>query len=233
MVSKKGLFLFGLLFCFTAAALIPALVSGAGPDLKITKIQNEVMVKGAKSAAWKKAALNMALVEGDMVKTGKNSFATLTFSYPGENCFQLYQNTEIAVGELIRGEKGPLKKARIDMLKGGTWSKLKKADSEGLDFKLKTPNTVAAISGTALAAIVYSDQETYFCACDGLIDIGHPGVQVKIKRCQGTSVTGSNPPTAPASDKFIITDKKYEKDPRYGWCIHCHSMMKKQSEAGK
>ena len=233
MVSKKGLFLFGLLFCFIAAALIPALVSGAGPDLKITKIQNEVMVKGVKTAAWKKATLNMALVEGDMVRTGKDSFATLTFSYPGENCFQLYQNTEIAVGELIRGEKGPLKKARIDMLKGGTWSKLKKADSEGLDFKLKTPNTVAAISGTALAAIVYSDQETYFCACDGLIDIGHPGAQVKIKRCQGTSVTGSNPPTAPASDKFIITDKKYEKDPRYGWCIHCHSMMKKQSEAGK
>ena len=233
MNAKKGWALAGLLVCFIAVALFPAWVSGAGPDLKITKIQNEVMVKGAKSAAWKKAVLNMGLVEGDRVKTGKNSFATLTFSYPGENCFQLYQDTEIAVGELIRGEKGPLRKASIDMLKGGTWSKLKKADDKGLDFKLKTPNTVAAISGTALAAIVYSDKETYFCACDGIIDIGQPGAQVKIKRCQGTTVTGSNPPAAPASDKFIITDKKYEKDPRYGWCMHCHLMMKQKTEAGK
>jgi len=233
MSRKKGWIPWGSFVCFIVAALLPVLVFGGSPDLRITKIQNEVMVKNAKSTAWKKAAVNMALFEGDKVRTGKDSFATLTFSYPGENCFQLYQNTEIAVGELIKGEKGPLKKARIDMLKGGTWSKLKKADSEGLDFKLKTPNTVAAISGTALAAIVYSDQETYFCACDGLIDVGHPGSQIKIKRCQGTSVMGSNPPSAPASDKFIITDKKYEKDPRYGWCIHCHSMMKKQSEAGK
>lgn len=232
----KGLnryMILAFLACFSIIALFPAFVSGEGPALKITKITNDVTVKSAKSPGWTKATLNMGLVEGDRVRTGKNSFATLTFSYPGENCFQLYQNTEISVRELVRGEKGPLRKASIDMLRGGTWSKVKKADNEGLDFKLKTPNTVAAISGTALASIVYSDQESYFCACDGIIDIGEPGAQVKIKRCQGTLVKGSETPTKPASDKYIIMDKKYEKDPRFAWCIHCHSMMKKQAEMEK
>lgn len=227
MSEKKDWILIWLFVCFVVTALFPTWVIGESADLKLTKIQNEVMVKTSKSTTWKKAVLNMALVKGDKVRTGKNSFATLTFSYPGENCFQLYENTEIAVSELMKGEKGYLKKAGIDMLKGGTWSKLKKVDGEGLDFQLKTPNTVAAISGTALATIVYSDKETYFCACDGVIDIGHPGAQVKIKRCQGTSVVGSDPPLAPVSDKYIITDKKYSQDPRYGWCMHCHSAMEK------
>jgi hypothetical protein len=58
-----------------------------------------------------------------------------------------------------------------------------------------------------------------------MIDIGSPGKFVNLKRAQGTTVKGDAAPTKPVSDKHIITEKKYEKDPRYAWCIHCHSTM--------
>ena len=106
MSEKKDWILIWLFVCFVVTALFPTWATGESADLKLTKIQNEVMVKTSKSTTWKKAVLNMALVKGDKVRTGKNSFATLTFSYPGENCFQLYENTEIAVSELMKGEKG-------------------------------------------------------------------------------------------------------------------------------
>jgi hypothetical protein len=206
---------------------------GDSPDILISMVKNDVKVKKATASTWQKAKVNMPLSKGDCVKTGDNSFATLKFSYPKDNCFQLYQNTEVIVGELMKGEDKPLKIIRMSMLKGGTWAKLKGMEDKDLSFKLSTPNTVAAISGTALATIVYGDNETYFCACDGVIDIGTPGNMVTIKRCEGTSVKGDKPPSFPLSDKYIIMDKKYEKDPRYGWCIHCHSMMMKKKCAPK
>lgn len=204
---------------------------GDNPSLFIAEVKNDVKVKKGDSGKWQDAKPKMALAMNDSVKTGKASYATLKFSYPEDNCFKLDQSTEIMVGELVKGNDVPLKKVNMKMLKGGTWAKLKGVKSKDFDFTLTTPNTVAAISGTALATIVYDKEDTYFCACDGMIQIGHPGKSVTIKRCQGTMVKGGVAPSAPASDKFIITDKKYEKDPRYGWCIHCHSMMKKKSEA--
>ena len=201
---------------------------GDTPDAMLSMVKNDVQVKMAGSADWTKAQLNMPLSKGDSVKTGKNSFATVKFSYPKDNCFQLYENTQIEVAQLIKGTDQPLKSITMNMLKGGTWSKLKGAKDKDFQFKLNTPNTVAAISGTALATIVYDDTETYFCACDGFIDIGTPGKKVTIKRCQGTTVKGDKAPSSPASDKYIITDAKYKDDPRFAWCIHCHSMMQKK-----
>ena len=202
--------------------------SETGADLFVDKMKNDVKIKKATSEVWQDAKLKMALSIGDSIKTGENSFATLKYSHPKDNCFQLYQNTEITVAQLIKGKDKPLKKVSIDMLKGGTWSKLKDIKGQDFKFNLSTPNTIAAISGTALATIVYSEDDTYFCACDGVIEIGTPGKSVTIKRCQGTTVKGMAAPSPPVSDKYIITEKKYEKDARYAWCIHCHSMMKKE-----
>jgi hypothetical protein len=205
-------------------------VFGEPRNLVVSKIKNDVKVKKATSAIWEDAKLEMTLSMGDSIKTGKNSFATLKFSYPKDNCLQLYENTEITIAELVKGKDTPLKKVQIDMLKGGTWSKLKGMKGKDFRFNLSTPNTIAAISGTALATIVYDEDHTYFCACDGVIDVGSPGRSVTLKRCQGTAVKGDEPPSPPVSDKYIITDKRYEKDPRYAWCIHCHSMMAKKCE---
>lgn len=198
------------------------------PSLFVAEVKNDVQVKKAGSDQWQKAKPKMMLAMDDTVKTGKASYATLKFTFPKENCFKLDQSTEVVVGKLVKGKDASLKKINMKMLKGGTWTKLKGVKDEDFAFTLSTPNTVAAVSGTALATIVYNDKDTYFCACDGMIEIGQPGKSVAIKRCQGTSVKADGVPTKPVSDKYIITDKKYESDPRYGWCIHCHSMMKKE-----
>ncbi len=199
--------------------------SGVVPDLIVAEVKNDVKIRKASSAIWQGARVSMVLSMGDSIKTGKDSFATLRFSYPKENSFQLYENTEVTVAELVKGKDVSLKKVNMKMLKGGTWAKLSGVASKDYRFKVTTPNTVAAISGTSLAVIVYSEEETYFCACDGVIDIGNPGKSVTIKRAQGSTVKGDAAPTRPVSDKHIVTEKKYEKDPRYAWCIHCHSTM--------
>ena len=228
MKSFKNVIVLGVLLAIFAGISLVGTAFGDDPSVVITKIENDVKVKKADSTTWEEATLNMALAMGDSVSTGKNSFATLTFSYPKENCFRLDQNTEIVVTELMEGEDIPLKKVNMKMLKGGTWSKLKGMEGQDFQFKLSTPNTIAAISGTALATIVYSDDETYFCACDGIIDIGTPGKSVTIKRCQGTEVKADALPSQPVSDKYIIIEVKYEEDPRYAWCMHCHIPMKKE-----
>ena len=220
----------GITAIFAMATVFVGLIflapsSGVVPDLIVAEVKNDVKIKKASSAIWQDARVNMVLSMGDSIKTGKDSFATLRFSYPQENSFQLYENTEVTVADLVKGKDVPLKKVNMKMLKGGTWSKLSGVATKDYSFKITTPNTVAAISGTSLAVIVYSEEETYFCACDGVIDIGSPGKSVTLKRAQGSTVKGDATPTRPVSDKHIITEKKYEKDPRYAWCIHCHSTM--------
>jgi hypothetical protein len=208
-----------------AGVLLGNSIQAAGPSVMIVSVENDVQIKKPPSTTWQSAMVNMTLSAGDSIKTGNNSYATLKFSYPKENCLQLYENTEVTVAELIKGRDGGLKEVGVNMLKGGTWSKLVGAKGKDLKFRLQTPNTVAAISGTSLAVIVYSKDEAYFCACDGMIQIGTPGKSVTLKRAEGTTVMGDAAPVKPASDKHIIMEEKYKKDPRYAWCIHCHSRL--------
>ena len=200
---------------------------GGSPSVIIAKIKNDVKVKPGDMEAWESAKPNQMLAMNDRIKTGEDSFATLKFSYPQENCFNLDQSTEVVVGKIVAGKDVPLKSVNMQMLKGGTWARLKGADKKKFKFTVTTPNTVAAISGTSLATIVYSDVESYFCACDGVIDIGTAGKSVTIKRAEGTTVKGNQAPTPPVSDKDIIYKGKFEKDPRYGWCIRCHQELTK------
>ena len=197
----------------------------------IYKIEKDVQVKKAGSDTWQTAEKKMQVELGDSLKTGPKSFATLKMCYPGTNSFQLYQNTEIIVAELVEGKKPPLKKVNIRTLKGGTWVKLKGVKSKDFKFNVSTPNTVAAVSGTSLAVIVYSDAETYFCACDGEIDVGLPGKSVVLTRSNGTTVKGGAAPTAPVNDKYILKKNQYRQDPRYGWCIHCHDQLRQNQNA--
>jgi len=234
--SVVGLFTLVILLVIFAGFSFVTPTSGGVSDVFISKIKNEVKVKRASSTSWEDAKKNMRLSEGDTIKTAKDSFATLKFCYPRGNKFKLNENTEVTIGEVVEGKKSwwgkRLKSVNINMLKGGTWAKLKGIKGKDFKFRLSTPNTVAAISGSSLATIVYSDDDTYFCACDGEIDVGTGMESVTIKRSQGTTVKGGAAPTSPIDDKYIITEKKYEKDQRYAWCINCHTALKKAKESG-
>ncbi len=219
-----------LMVCIIIAAFsgydLIKIATGENSGVRVSKIKKDVKIKRQDSQAWQDAQLHMTLLSGDSIKTGKDSAAVLKFAYPANNSFHLYENTEITVAKLIKGKDVPVKQIDIKMLKGGTWAKLKGVESKKFKFNLTTPNTVAAISGTSLATIVFENGDTYFCSCDGIIDVGAPGQAVTITRAQGTTVTGNQPPTKPINDLNIITEKKYEKDPRYGWCIDCHQRIK-------
>ena len=201
------------------------------PPVAVTNIENQVQVKRTGSDTYAPASMNMELFTGDRVRTGPASFATLTYSNPEISKVKLYENTELEVEELQPDATGLLEKASINLSRGGAWAKIK-GESRRKDFKfeLKTPTPwppspappgrhCLRPGGDLLLRLrrVHRHQRA------------GPSV-VQIKAGEGTRVLADAAPTMPASDAYILKDPGYEKEARYGWCIHCHAQIKAARE---
>lgn len=194
---------------FTATALLfsPSRTPGAA-SAKAERVKGKPVVvrDGEKSVLKNGATVN----EGDEISTGQGDSLNVKFG----------TGDVLIIGTLTR-----LKIAKqtddggvsIDHKEGFTWAKVKKISS-GKRFQISTPTAVAGVRGTGFSSVVESKEKSWFCVCEGGIDVSASGREVRANRGQSVSVGASGGPGKPRPDKRLL-----EKPTRFTKnCFNCH-----------
>lgn len=140
---------------FALVVMTPSAGTAETLDAQSKAIKGSVLFALPGSADFKPLTPNTALPVGSKVKTGANATATL-LTVP-EAAVRLQENTEITIGGLEYEKSGDqvTKRDALIELNSGTLSALiKRNDPKTTDFKIKTPQGVAAARGTFYAVTV-------------------------------------------------------------------------------
>lgn len=137
----------------------------AGSTQKAAAVTGTIeYVEGSVTLNGTAAEIGATVKSGDTVKTGSDGICEVTFE--GKNIVQI-QKDSLAVfnfGELGRG---------IQLQSGSLAAVLKQlvATQSGNRFQVDTPTTAAGIRGTSFYVKVLNQNATYFCLCNGRINL--------------------------------------------------------------
>lgn len=144
-------------------AIITALTLAAGctgqPELKavISSVVGDVKVNDAPVTAP-----GRAIVKGDLVVTGPEANCEITVNE--RNIFRLGKATTLRF--MLTPTSGELQ-----LEKGWFAGISKKLFSRESTYRIKTPTVVASIRGTSFCGKVEKPESTYFCVCNGSIEL--------------------------------------------------------------
>ena len=184
----------------------------------ITFVKGIVEVKRAGSDKWIRASRNMPLNPGDIVRTGKNSYADLgcsssEFAVAAGSEIQLRPLSIITVPDkTLKVEKKSLVRVNIDDAIRNVYSLFGKEE-----FEVETPSTSTSIRGTDFLVDVDEEGNTTFLLNEGSILVKSKYDNSEIILSSGQKVivpinkTLSNPQELSEKDKEAFT-VSYEDD---------------------
>ncbi|HOP65250.1 MAG TPA: FecR family protein [Spirochaetota bacterium] len=109
----------------------------------------------------------MLLKPGDIIETGDTSFCDIMINK--KNIIRIKENTRLILHITSRDSFLQIDKG---WLAGVTKEKF---TTEG-KYNVKTPTVVAAVRGTSFCVKVENDKNTYFCVCNGTINLTGSGM---------------------------------------------------------
>lgn len=151
-----------------------------------------------------------AVMEGDEISSGPGDSLNLKFA----------SGDTLVIGPLTRlkitkqSEGGGV---NIAHERGFAWAKVKKL-SGGSRFQVSTPTAVAGVRGTAFSSVVESKENSWFCVCEGGIDVSAGDGKVRATRGQSVSVGAGGVPGKPRPDKRLLE----KPTPFTKNCFNCH-----------
>ncbi len=148
---------------FTVFIITIAVISGCAKKAnapviaKISALSGDVAVNGVKISA-----IGKEIVFGDRIVTGDNSFCVIIVNE--KNIFKLGAKTGI-VFQISDS-------SNVLLLETGWFSGIsRKIFTINKEFLVKSSTTVASIRGTSFCAKVENPENTYFCVCNGSIEL--------------------------------------------------------------
>ena len=201
--------------------------------ITVIEIRGQAQYKPGGAGSWQPLKVGTVVHEKDAIKTGPKSRVSLQLPRHQQNIVYVFSDAEIVVLELIGGTSGPQTNLNVKLLRGGAWTKLARSGNKDMKVTITTPNAVAAISGTKLASAIWGPDETYFCSCDGRIEVSSQGGAVTLYNGKGTRIKGRDKPTFPKPGSVDL-EFVYARpnDPRLGFCTECHEYGSRAGSGG-
>ena len=146
------------IFIITIAVLSGCAKKGNAPvSAKISALAGEVTVNGVKISATGKE-----IVFGDRIVTGDKSFCMIVINE--KNIFKLGAKTSL-VYQISDS-------SNVLLIETGWFAGIsRKIFTANKEYLVKSPTTVASIRGTSFCAKVENPENTYFCVCNGSIEL--------------------------------------------------------------
>jgi len=114
----------------------------------ISEMEGEVLVAKSSSENWQKAEPNAMLVEGDVIKTGPNSSATILVDENGAaGDILIRENSTMKIASLIMNQETADKDTVLDLAIGKVLVHANKLEGNS-NFAVKTPTSMAGVRGT-------------------------------------------------------------------------------------
>ncbi len=184
-----------MLFLVIAALLvIGSVLPGCAPaTLTIFSItEGDVLVMKAGTDDWTDAAVGMSLGVGDIIKTGDNSGAEITF-FDGST-IELGADTQIEITALdIAPDSGATIITLIQTI-GTTISRVTKILDPASRYEVETPSGVVAVRGSAAEIHVTEDGTTWGCNLGGDIRAVAEDVELQVPEGRCFIIRHGHPP---------------------------------------
>lgn len=204
-----------LITLVAAAGLVLMILAGhiQGQDPASAAV---VKIKGAPRLvrAQKETPLtkNMTVLFEDEIVTGARDSLVLRFA----------TNDVLNIGPLsrVRIARPPAGGARIrvDHKQGFVWAKVEKLSASDNRFEVHTPTAVAGVRGTAFSSVVESPEKSWFCVCEGQVQVSAGGQAVVARQGQAVNTLASGGPQPPRSDMHLLEKATEATRP----CFSCH-----------
>lgn len=150
------------------ALFIPAsLLAQPSQPASVAFVEGDVRING------QAAGFGDTVAVGDRVQVGPRSFLEIRFG--NGNAIQFQENTVATVS--IQGE---FREVSIETGSfAATLGGLARRASGEIGFRVRTATTVGGVRGTSFFVNAVSPTETYFCLCNGEMDLMGPGGELE------------------------------------------------------
>lgn len=175
-------------------------------EAKITGMEGNVMCMKADAQSWENAVEEQSLVNGDKLKSEKDSWAEISFK--AGHTAKLGPNSSMVINKIS-------KDTSLELFKGELLSKVKKL-SKTESYEVKTPQSVASVKGTEFSVNV--GENTKISVFEGSVIAQEikTGQQVVIPAGSFTVVVENSAPSEPQEieqpDKTEAPEEKPEPE---------------------
>jgi hypothetical protein len=179
----SSLFLIPLVGCSGSKAATPAFIS---------LVEGTVEIKKSSAVDWVEAKVKDSLAENDVIRSGANSKAAITF-FDG-SVINLESNTQIEIKQLTSSKPTNI---HLKQEIGETLSKVEKLVDSASRYEIETPVAVAGVRGSQMKVTVAQDGTTDVQNVEGKISVTAQGEEVLIPVGNTSTVKPGQAPSAP------------------------------------
>ena len=125
-------------------------------EARIVDIDGDASIKRLGEKEWLPAESDMTLTEGDMIKTGPDSWALLSLEGIEETAsatVEIEEGSQLLFAEFVKDEAGEAGKTLLDLAIGELMITVEKLEAES-KFEVKTPTSVTGVRGTKFSVKV-------------------------------------------------------------------------------
>ena len=196
----------GLILLAVMLALSVSLI-GCGPSYTLTMVSTSggnVSVMREGTADWTEAQVGISLEPGDIIKSGGNSSAEITFL--DGSTIELEAGTEVEVISLDVSADTDSITIKLKQTIGSIIFRVTKIVDPASRYEVETPASIVVIRGSAVRITVAEDGTTRVCNLEGDIWAIAQGVELQIPEGECCVVRPGQPPEL----EVIFTDPNLE-----------------------
>jgi VCBS repeat-containing protein len=178
----------------------------------LSAIDGDVSVMEAGTDSWTQGAVGMSLEDGDVVKTGDDSSAEITF-FDGST-IELQPGTEVEIASLDIADSG-YTTISLEQTIGATISRVTNIIDPASSYEVETATGAAAVRGSIMVVCVTEEGTSWVASQKGNIWTRAQGVELQVpekRKCLLKPLVPPElmPPNRPpvAQDDAFVTDEQ-------------------------
>jgi len=178
--------------------------------VRLSDVEGKVQIDRAAGSGFEKAFLNLPLVEGSHLKTGRDGRAEVEFE--DGSALRLGPDTELAFAQLALGSDGQ-KLNTLQLVSGTAYANLR--EKKGDQFHLNFARESIAVPEAAHFRVVLDDATATVAVFKGDVTASGPSGKFDVAEKHSATIDLAN--TDPANKKAFVIAKSYEQDSLDGW----------------
>jgi hypothetical protein len=204
-IAKLGKMLAGLAVLAAAFLVVPASAESKARIVRLSEVEGTVQIDRAAGDGFDKAFINLPVIEGCKLKTGKDGRAEVEFEDGGT--LRLAPDSEVDFTRLALGDNGQ-KLNTVQLVSGTVYANLhpKNANSKAGDqFQLNFARESLPVSEAAHFRVALADDAATIAVFKGKLNATSPAGQVEVAEKHSAAVELANDD---AAKKTLLRSRK-------------------------
>jgi hypothetical protein len=213
-IAKLGKMLAMWAVLAAAFLVVSASAESKARIVRLSEVQGTVQIDRATGDGFDKAFINLPVIEGSKLKTGKDGRAEVEFE--DGSALRLAPGSEVDFSRLALGDDGQ-KLSTVQLVSGTVYANLhpKKAGEKSDQFLLNFAHESVTVAEAAHFRVELADARATLAVFKGKLSATSPSGQFEVAEKRSANIDLANDDPA-KKDSFVIA-KNYEADPSDAW----------------